>query len=69
MALNYLYVANNTATDGTISQVESKGVVSANYTVQNATTTVDGATFNTNVRFLLSGGVSKTIKFSQSERF
>lgn len=69
MALNYLYFANNTATDGTISQVESKGVVSANYNNQNATTTVDGATFNTNIRFLLNGGFTNPIEFTQGDSF
>lgn len=69
MAINYLYFANNRSTDGTISQVESKGVVSANYTYQNATTTVDGETFNTDVRFLLSGGFTNPINFTQGDSF
>lgn len=69
MSLDYLYFANNTATDGTISQVESKGVISSNSTYQSATTTVDGATFNTNVRFLLNGGFTNKINFTQGDSF
>ena len=65
MALNYLYFANNRSTDGIISQVESKGVISDNYTYQTATTTVDGVTFNTDVRFLLNGGRNNITNFTK----
>ena len=69
MALNYLYVANNMATDGRISQVESKGFISATFDYIDATTTVDGVTFNTNVRFLLRGGFNNPIEFTQGDSF
>lgn len=69
MALNYLDFANNSSTDGTISQVECKGVSSTKFISRNATTTVDGETFNTDVRFRLNGGVAKPINFTQGDSF
>ena len=69
MAINYLYFANNRSPDGTISQVESKGVISANYIFHNATTTVDGVTFNTDGYFMLNGGLTNPINFTQGDSF
>lgn len=69
MAINYLYFANNTATDGTISQVESKGVIDSTPTSQDATTTVAGVTFNTNVSFMLRGSSSNRINFTKGDSF
>lgn len=69
MAINYLYFANNRSPDGTISQVESKGVISANYIFHNATTTVDEVTFNTDGYFMLNGGLTNPINFTQGDSF